>query len=478
MAKLHNVPPEELARQRQYALRVREILAAKYPTRAPRAFVHTYGCQGNVADGERIEGLLADMGYEFCDSPADADFALYNTCAVREHAEDRVFGNVGKLKNYKQENPDMVIALCGCMMQQAHVRDRIYKSYPYVNLVFGTHVLHRLPELLYETLTGPRRVVCAPDSPGEIAECLPVRRTGGFKAWLPIMYGCDNFCSYCIVPYVRSRERSREPEDVLREAREIIASGCREITLLGQNVNSYGKGNAHELNFAGLLRELNALPGDFKLRFMTSHPKDCTHELLETIAACDKVSKHLHLPVQSGNDRVLAAMNRRYTRAQYLDLIADAKATVPGLSLTSDIIVGFPGETYAEFCDTLSLVKAVGYTSLFTFIYSPRKGTAAAKLPDPVSHKEKTQWFAQLTALQEEIAAGMRAQMRGKTYPVLVEGRAKTDGGLLAGRTDGNIMIEFPGDPALIGSYQNVRVTEAGHWTLLGERAADARNDK
>ncbi len=474
MAKLHNVPPEELERQRQYALRVRELLAAKYPTRAPRAFVHTYGCQGNVADGERIEGQLEEMGYEFCDSPENADFALYNTCAVREHAEDRVFGNVGKLKNYKQKNPDMVLALCGCMMQQAHVRDRIYKSYPYVNLVFGTHVLHRLPELLYETLTGPRRVVCAPDSPGEIAEHLPVRRTGGVKAWLPIMYGCDNFCSYCVVPYVRSRERSREPEDVLCEARGLIASGCREITLLGQNVNSYGKGNVSGLNFAGLLRELNALPGDFKLRFMTSHPKDCTHELLETIAACDKVSKHLHLPVQSGNDRVLAAMNRRYTRAQYLDLVADAKATVPGLSLTSDIIVGFPGETYAEFCDTLSLVEAVGYTSLFTFIYSPRVGTAAAKLPDPVSHKEKTEWFAQLTALQEKIAAGARAQMRGRTYTVLVEGRAKAGGALLAGRTDGNIMLEFPGDPALIGTYQNVRVTDAGHWTLLGERTTDA----
>ena len=263
MAKLHNIPPEELERQRQYALKVCEILSVKYPTAKPLAYVHTYGCQGNVADGERIEGLLSEMGYDFCDSPEKADLVLYNTCAVREQAEDRVFGNVGKLKNYKQDNPDLIVALCGCMMQQAHVRERIYKSYPFVNLVFGTHVLHRLPELLYQTLTGGKRVVCAPDGFGEIAEHQPVRRSGGVKAWLPIMYGCDNFCTYCIVPYVRARERSREPEDVLREAREIIGAGCREITLLGQNVNSYGKGNKSDLNFAGLLREIKGLPGDF-----------------------------------------------------------------------------------------------------------------------------------------------------------------------------------------------------------------------
>ena len=469
MAKLHNIPPEELERQRQYALKVREILSVKYPTAKPLAYVHTYGCQGNVADGERIEGLLSEMGYDFCDSPEKADLVLYNTCAVREHAEDRVFGNVGKLKNYKQDNPDLIVALCGCMMQQAHVRERIYKSYPFVNLVFGTHVLHRLPELLYQTLTGGKRVVCAPDGFGEIAEHLPVRRSGGVKAWLPIMYGCDNFCTYCIVPYVRARERSREPEDVLREAREIIGAGCREITLLGQNVNSYGKGNKSDLNFAGLLREINALPGDFKIRFMTSHPKDCTHELLETIARCDKVSKHLHLPVQSGNDRVLRAMNRRYTRQQYLDLVADAKATVPGLSLTSDIIVGFPGETYEEFQDTVSLVREVEYTSLFTFIYSPRKGTAAAELPDPVSHKEKTRWFAELTAAQEEIAAKRIAESVGKTYTVLVESRSKTDASRLAGRTDGNVMIEFAGSPEQIGTYCDVRVTETGKWTIFGE---------
>ena len=331
MAKTTVISETELARQRDYIQRVREILEAKYPTAPPKAFVHTYGCQGNVADSERIIGQLLEMGYVLCDDLAQADFILYNTCAVREHAEDRVFGNVGAIKRYKKVKPDLIIALCGCMMQQAHIRDKIYQSYPFVNLVFGTHALHLVPQLLYQTLTGGKRVVCAPETDGEIAEGLPVHRDGGVKAWLPIMYGCDNFCTYCIVPYVRARERSREPEEVLAEAKEIIAAGYKEITLLGQNVNSYGKHNKNPMNFAALLRALNALDGDFKIRFMTSHPKDCTKELIDTIAACDKVSKHLHLPFQSGNNRVLKEMNRHYTREKYLDLISYAKEKIPDL---------------------------------------------------------------------------------------------------------------------------------------------------
>lgn len=470
MAKTTVISETELARQREYALRVREILEAKYRTAPPKAFVHTYGCQGNVADSERIIGQLFEMGYALCEKPQEADLILYNTCAVREHAEDRVFGNVGAIKRYKKENPDLIIALCGCMMQQAHIREKIYQSYPFVNLVFGTHALYRVPELFYQTLTGGKRVVCAPETDGEIAEGLPVYRERGVKAWLPIMYGCDNFCTYCIVPYVRARERSREPEEVVAEAKEIIAAGYKEITLLGQNVNSYGKHNENPMNFAKLLREINALDGDFKIRFMTSHPKDCTKELIDTIAECDKVSKHLHLPFQSGNNRVLKEMNRHYTREKYLDLVRYAKEKIPDLSLTSDVIVGFPGETYEEFEDTVSLIREVEFTSLFTFIFSPRKGTKAAEMPDPVSHEEKTRWFKELCDVQEEIAARRTKEMLGKTYTVLTESTAKSQNGALCGRTDGNVVIEFAGDEVLIGTYQRVTVTEVGAWVVKGEK--------
>ena len=468
MAQKTQISEQELLLQQQYAMQVQSILQDRLQ-RAPKAFVHTYGCQGNVADSERMKGMLCEMGYTFCDTPAEADLILYNTCAVREHAEDRVFGNVGAIKTYKTQNPNLIIALCGCMMQQQRVRDRIYQSYPFVDLVFGTHVTHRLPELLYKALTGKKRVVCAPDDSCAVAEHLPVYRDSGFRAWLPIMYGCDNFCTYCIVPYVRGRERSREPEEVLREAREIIAAGYKEITLLGQNVNSYGKNNQTPMNFAELLRAINDLPGDFKIRFMTSHPKDCTKELIDTIASCDKVSKHLHLPFQSGNDRVLKAMNRHYTREKYLELINYAKEKIPNLSLTSDVIVGFPGETYEEFCDTLSLIREVEFTSLFTFIFSPRQGTKAAEMPDPVSHEEKTKWFQELCALQEEIAARRTKEMVGKAYTVLVEGVSKHDENKLSGRTDGNVIVEFPGEKSLIGNYCSVRITQAKSWVLFGE---------
>lgn len=469
MAKKSIISEEELARQHRFAEEVKSVLQAKYYDAPPKAFIHTYGCQGNVADSERIRGLLCAVGYVPTESIEEADLILYNTCAIREHAEDRVFGNIGAIKRYKTAKPDLIIALCGCMMQQAHVREKIYKSYPFVNLVFGTHAMHLLPELLLKTLQGGKRVVCAPEDAAEIAEGLPVRRDRGVKAWLPIMYGCDNFCTYCVVPYVRGRERSREPEEVLREARQIIAAGYKEITLLGQNVNSYGKNNQNPMNFSQLLRELNALDGDFKIRFMTSHPKDCTYELLDTIAECDKVSKHLHLPFQSGNDRVLGEMNRRYTRAHYLELINYAKKKIPDLSLTSDVIVGFPGETYEEFQDTLSLIREVEFTSLFTFIFSPRKGTKAETMPDPVSHAEKAKWMGELLKTQEEIAARRTAAMLGKTYRVLVEGVSKSDEALLSGRTDGNVVIEFPADTALVGTYQDVTVTDTRSWQVAGE---------
>ncbi len=469
MSEKVNVSTEETQRQSDFAEKVKAVLSYRYYEKTPKAYIHTYGCQGNVSDSERIMGMLKSMGYEFTEELSEADFILYNTCAVREHAEDRVFGNIGILKKYKEANKKLVIAMCGCMMQQEHIREKIYKSYPYVDLVFGTHVLYKLPELLYETLNGSKRVVCAPDGDGKIAEGLPIYRDRGVKAWLPIMYGCDNFCTYCIVPYVRGRERSREPEDILLEAKEIISKGYKDITLLGQNVNSYGKNNKSDMNFARLLREVNSLDGDFIIRFMTSHPKDCTKELIDAVAECDKVAKHIHLPVQSGNDRVLKAMNRHYDRAKYLELVNYAKEKIPNLSLTSDIIVGFPGETYEEFLDTVSLIKEVEFTSLFTFIYSKRVGTKAASMDDPVSREEKGRWFKELCDVQEEIAAKRTGSMLGKTYRVLVEGESKNKENYLSGRTDGNIIIEFPADKALIGRFTNVKVTESLNWILRGE---------
>jgi len=460
------VSPEELAQQRGFAKKSAPLLKERFG-HTPIAFVHSYGCQQNVSDGERIKGMLAEMGFGFTDAPENADLILFNTCAVRGHAEDRVLGNVGALKAIKEARPQTIIALCGCMVQQEQVAARVKKSYPYVNLVFGTHAIHRLPELVYKLIKGGKRVFERPECDGVIAEGLPVRRDSTFKGWLPIMNGCNNFCSYCIVPYVRGRERSRKPEDVIAEAKQMIAAGFKDITLLGQNVNSYGKGEEHGVDFAKLLRMLNDLEGDFQLRFMTSHPKDCTLELLDAMAECHKVCKHLHLPFQSGNDRVLKEMNRHYDRKRYLYLIEEARRRMPDLSITSDVIVGFPGETYEEFCDTLSLVEKVQFTSLFTFIYSAREGTPAAKMPDPVSHTEKAKWMSELLSLQEGIAAKRCALSLGKTYRVLCEEHHPD--GKLFGRTDGNIGITFDGDESLVGKFVNVKITKALNWVLEGE---------
>lgn len=380
------------------------VLNARFPEHSPKAFVHTYGCQGNVADSEHIKGMLVEMGYTLCDELEDADLILYNTCAIREHAEDRVFGNVGALKNLKKAKPHLVIALCGCMMQQEHIAEKIKKSYSFVNLVFGTHVLHKLPELMSKVLCSSKRVFCIDESDGVIAEGLPYSRDGGDNAWISIMYGCNNFCSYCIVPHVRGRERSRNPEIILKEAKELVEEGYKKITLLGQNVNSYGKGCEFDVNFAELIRRLDAIDGDFQFDFMTSHPRDCSFELLDVLSESKHFCGHLHLPVQSGNNRILKEMNRHYTREHYLELINYARDKMPNVDITTDIIVGFPGETYEEFLDTLSLVKEVKYGSMFTFFYSPRKGTPAAELPDPFSKKEKTKWFMELLKVQEEIA--------------------------------------------------------------------------
>lgn len=457
--------------QEQNIADVAEIMAIRARGAEPKALVHTYGCQQNVADSEKIKGLLEKMGFSFTEQEEEADLILFNTCAVREHAEDRVFGNVGALKNIKRRNPSLLIALCGCMMEQEHVAEKIRLSYPFVNLVFGTHVIHRLPELLLSTLTDGHRVFARGDDSEDrqIVEGLPIRRDGDTKAWLTVMYGCNNFCSYCVVPYVRGRERSRTPEAILAEFQGLVAAGYRDITLLGQNVNSYGKTLENPVHFAALLRMLDAVPGDYRIRFMTSHPKDATHELIDTIAAGTHISHHLHLPFQSGSDRVLREMNRGYTAAQYLALVDYAKSKIPDLSLTSDVIVGFPGETYAEFQDTVKLIQQVEFTSLFTFIYSPRVGTRAAKMPDPVPAEEKSKWFRELCNAQEQIAAQRCAAMVGTVQRVLVEEyHEKT--GLLTGRTDGNIIVDFTGAPGAVGKFADVTITAARNWILTGEQ--------
>lgn len=464
------VPQEELDRQMEFCGLVHTVLETRLDGRRPLAYVHTFGCQGNVADSERLKGLLEKMGFGFTEEPENADISLFNTCAVREHAEDRLFGNVGALKKIKEKNPDFKIILCGCMMQQERIAEKIQKSYPFVDIVFGTHAAHKFPELLYRALSTGKRVFDIENSDGVIAEDLPLHRDSTFKAWLPIMYGCNNFCTYCIVPYVRGRERSRSSDIIISEARELVRSGYKEITLLGQNVNSYGNDREGEMNFASLLREINNIDGDFIIRFMTSHPKDCTHELLDTMAQCEKVAKHLHLPVQCGNDRVLKAMNRGYTAEKYLSLLEYARSVMPELSVTSDIIVGFPGETYEEFLDTVKLIEKAQYTSLYTFIFSPREGTRAAKMDDPASREEKGKWFSELCAAQEKIAAARTSAMVGREYRVLCESKAKKDG-YISGRTQGNIIIEFPADESVIGSFRTVRVTEALIWMLKGELA-------
>ncbi len=459
----HEMPQK----RREYLSLIGEIMDVRKRSHTPLAYIHTYGCQQNVADSEKIKGMLFLAGFQFTETPEEADFILFNTCAIREHAEDRVFGNVGALKNIKRKHSSVIIALCGCMMEQQAVADRIYKSYPFVNLVFGTHSISRFPELFYNVLVNSKRVFDKCDD-NTIYEDIPTLRDKQFKGWLPIMYGCDNFCSYCIVPYVRGRERSRSSDAVIAEARAMIEAGYKEITLLGQNVNSYGKGLDEDISFSELLRRIDSIEGDYILRFMTSHPKDCTHELIDTIADSKHISKHLHLPFQSGSSRILKLMNRKYDREKYLSIINYAKEKIPDVSITSDIIVGFPGETYEDFLETLSLIKEVGFTSLFTFIYSRRPGTPAAKMADVVSEEEKGKWFTELLKVQEQIAADRCKSMVGNIERVLVEDINEKNG-MLSCRTSGNIIVEVNGDYTSIGTFQNVKITEARNWILRGE---------
>ncbi len=453
-----------LPEQCDFASRVKALLVERGMT-LPKAHIVTFGCQQNVSDSERIKGMLLLCGYSLTDNINDADFILFNTCAVRGHAEDRVYGNVGATKKLKQQNPNLIVAVCGCMAQQQSVADKFYKSYPYVDIVFGTQQYHRLPEFIYRRMTSKRVYELALDN-SEIVENIPVCRDGKLKGWLPIMYGCNNFCTYCIVPYVRGRERSRDPQEIINEATEMVNSGFKEIMLLGQNVNSYGKGESHGVNFAKLVRMINDIEGDFRIRFMTSHPKDCTEELLDTIRDCEKVERHIHLPFQSGSSKILKQMNRRYDREGYLQLIKWARERIPDVEFTSDIIVGFPGETYEDFCETLSLVKEVKFTSLFTFIYSPREGTPAAIMPDPITREEKGKWFNELLITQDEISEQLNNLLVGKKMRILCE--EQLSDGLYSGKSEYYSSVAFSGTPDMLGKFVTVCVTKYENNTLYG----------
>ena len=450
----------DLQRQRDFEKKIKAMHESR--NAAPKALGDTFGSQ-------HILGMLEAMGFTFTDRAEEADIIVLNTCAIRDHAEKRVFGNLGALTHTKRAHPEQIICLCGCMAQRPEVAEKVRKSYRHVDLVFGPQALWKFPELLMQVYTRRGRVFSIDDEHGRIAEGMPVVREGSIRAWVSIMYGCNNFCSYCIVPYVRGRERSREPERILAEVRELVQAGYKEITLLGQNVNSYGKDLDTDWDFADLLSAIDEIEGDYLIRFMSSQPKDAGYKLFDTMARCVHVAKQLHLPVQSGCDRVLRAMNRPYDRAKYLDLITYARKVMPELVLTSDVIIGFPGETEAEAMETVALVKEVEFDALFTFIFSPRPGTPAAKLDDPVPRAEKQVWFDRLCQVQNEISARRHAAYVGKTLRVLVDGETDDSRWPLSGRTAGGRLVHLVGDRSAIGTYRHVTVTDSNTWALFGE---------
>ena len=457
----------DMQRQREFTEKIKELHAQRGKT--VRAMVDTFGCQQNVADSQHILGMLEAMGCEFVTEPTRADIIVLNTCAIREHAEKRVYGNLGALTHTKKANPEQIICLCGCMAQRPEVAEKVRKSYRHVDLVFGPQALWKFPELLWQVYTRRGRVFSVEEEHGSIAEGMPVVREGRTRAWVSIMYGCNNFCAYCIVPYVRGRERSREPQQIINEVRQLAAEGYREITLLGQNVNSYGKDLGTGYDFADLLSALEEIEGDYLIRFMSSQPKDASFKLFDTMARCSHVAKQLHLPVQSGSDRVLRAMNRPYDKARYLELITYARKVMPELVLTSDVIIGFPGETEAEAMETVALVEQVRFDALFTFIFSPRPDTPAAKMDDPVPRAEKQVWFDRLCDTQNRISEEIHAQYVGRTLRCLIDGESDDSRWPLTARTAGGRLVHLVGDRAAIGTYHDVKITDSNTWALFGE---------
>ncbi len=439
-----------------------------YSRKGAKAYVHSYGCQLNVSDGEKMKGILASLGFTFTDEFTEADLILLNTCAVRESAEDTVYGTIGNMKRYKTETPGVILMLAGCMASEPKTVDKVRSHYPFVDILVGTSALSQIPKLLLEHYESKKFVLDTAEYAEEFGAADQVREHP-FKASVPIMFGCNNFCTYCIVPYVRGRERSRAAEVIVREVEELVAQGYKEIMLLGQNVNSYGNDRTDEMSFAQLLRRLNEIPGDFVIRFMSSHPKDASRDLLDAILECEKVGKHLHLPAQCGSDTVLARMNRKYTTAQYLEIVDYLREKDPDFVLSGDIMVGFPNETQEEFEDTLKLLMRVKYDNIFTFIYSKRSGTAAAEYEDVVTDAEKRKRMEQLLTLQRTIATENYKRFIGRTVRVLVDGEGKGEAGWLIGKSNAYIIVEFKGDRSLIGTFVDVRITDARSWEIIGE---------
>ena len=469
-------PTEEPARQQYFMEQVKKLVEAESAKkgRPLTCFINTFGCQMNARDSEKLLGILKEAGYEE-GTDENSDFVLYNTCTVRENANLKVYGRLGYLSGVKRKNPDMMIALCGCMMQEPEVVAKIKKSYRHVDLIFGTHNIFKLAELLYERFMEKKMVVDVWEGTNEIVEELPIERKYSFKSGVNIMFGCNNFCSYCIVPYVRGRERSRNPKDIIREIESLVADGVVEVMLLGQNVNSYGKTLEEPMTFAQLLQEIEKIEGLERIRFMTSHPKDLSDELIEVMAQSQKICKHLHLPVQSGSTRILEKMNRRYTKEHYLRLVEKIKAAVPDISLTTDIIVGFPGETEEDFQETLDVVRKVRYDSAFTFIYSKRTGTPAAVLEEQVPEEIVKDRFNRLLKEVQSISAEVCSVHTKTVQRVLVESVNDHDDSLVTGRMSNNLLVHFPGEKDLVGKLVDVRLDTCKGFYYLGEMVASIR---
>lgn len=433
-------------------------------------FIQTFGCQMNLRDSETMAGLLEGMGYTRAERMEDADIVLFNTCAVRANPENRLYGNIGEFKRLKEKNPNLILGVAGCMVQQKSQAVRLEEDYPQVDLVFGTHNIHQLPDLIRRIEQDHQRVFEVWDEEGGIVEGLPVRRESGYKAWVTIMYGCNNFCTYCIVPYTRGRERSRRPEDIIAEVEELGRDGYKEVTLLGQNVNSYGKDLKIGFDFADLLARLDEVPGIVRIRYTTSHPKDFSQKLIDTIAASKKVADHFHLPLQAGSDRILRAMRRVYTYDKYLDLVNRIRKAVPTAAITTDLIVGFPGETEEDFQKTLDAVEEVRFDGAFTFIYSPREGTKAAEMPDQVPEEVKKERIYRLIEVQNRVSLEINQALMGKVVEVMVDGPSEKDSEIWEGRTTTNKLVLFkPAGKLEPGALVDVRITDPRTWTLGGE---------
>ena len=466
------VSESEMIKHSEYIKKVRAMNEAcgeqKY------AYIQTFGCQQNVADSEKIAGMCMSMGYKLCNEPADADLIVVNTCAIREHAEKRALSIIGQYKHLKAKKPSLMIAVCGCMVAQEHRRNDIKFRYPYVDFIFGASSLFRLPQLIVERIEKKKRLYCPEENEYLVAEGIPAERESTFKAWVSVMYGCNNFCTYCIVPYVRGRERSRRPEDIISEVRELVKAGYKDITLLGQNVNSYGKdakGDGGEVyDFADLLADIDKIEGDYYIRFMTSHPKDASKKLIDVMASSRHIAHQFHLPMQSGSDGILKRMNRRYDTKKYMETVEYMREKIPDITISSDIIVGFPGETEEDFQGTLDMLSRVKFDMVYSFIYSPRKGTPAAEMEEQIDDKIKSERFDRLLALQNEISYEKNQPLKDKVIKVLCDGRSKNNDGVFSGRSEGNKIVLFEGDDHDTGKFLNLKITRADTFALYGEK--------